>query len=365
MLDLCADSVSSHRQHLHSTLTLQEMSAFPNSRPIWISPAVIGQKHRSAIELAALQMPERPRLNPRAASFSAATEVPAASLHSTDASTTTEESVTGDGMASRIMSPYESPVSLVEADALNTPSIYAPNFETLEVLATQDPDFAECLSVVSKDWPSPGTEESTLHAKIWVSPLIAEYERWQAVKHNLTSMELIPRSPFVPTNFTQWLIHRAEVKEINAKDLTRKLANKEAEIQSEILKERVRAAFARKNFDDGRSGVTAQETIWAPWSRPTVRRPHASWPCYQEMKEEGDERNTSGFGRFPALPRIEANETVNYKYRNVIEATDLDRVWPLPPVLLISDIAEAPIIGSNGEGAEALLNRDLLAALDE
>lgn len=326
---------------------------------------MIGQKHKSAVELAALRMPDRPRLNPRAASFSATTEAPAASQHSADTSTTAEEYVTDDGMASQIVSPYESPVSPVGADALYTPSIYAPNFETLEVLATQDPEFAECLSVISKDWPSPGTEESTLHAKIWVSPLIAEYERWQAVKHNLTSMELIPRSPFVPTNFTQWLIHRAEVNEINAKELARKLANKEAEIQSEILKERVRAAFARKIFDDGRSGVTAQETIWAPWTRPTVRRPQASWPCYQEMKEEGDERNTSGFGRFPALPRIEANETVNYKYRNVIEATDLDRVWPLPPVLPISDNADGPIIGLNGEGTETLLNSDLLAALDE
>lgn len=273
--------------------------------------------------------------------------------------------MTGDGIASRVMSPYQSPVSPVGADALNTPSFYAPNFETLEVLATEDPDFAECLSVVSKDWPSPGTEESTLHAKIWVSPLIAEYERWQAVKHNLTSMELIPRSPFVPKNFTQWLIHRAEVNEMKAKDLTRTMAIKEAEFQSEILKERVRAAFARKNFDDGRSSVTAQETIWAPWSRPTLRRPFASWPCHQEMKEEGDERNTSGFGRFPALPRIAANETVNYKYRNVIEATDLDRVWPLPPVLPILDDAEGPLNGFNDEGEESLLNSDLLAALDE
>jgi len=326
---------------------------------------MIGQKHKSAVELAALRMPERPRLNPRAASFSAASELPAASQHSADASTTTEDFVTGDGVASRIMSPYESPVSPVEAGAPNTPSIYAPNFETLEALAAEDLDFAECLSVISKEWPSPGTEESTLHAKIWVSPLIAEYERWQVVKHNLVSMELIPRSPFVPTNFSQWLVHRAEVNEMNAKDLTKRMAKKEAEIQSEILRERVRAAFARKYFDDNRSGVTAQETIWAPWSRPTIRRPQASWPCYQEMKEEGDERNTSGFGRFPALPRIEANETVNYKYRNVIEATDLDRVWPLPPVLPMSDNAEGPLIGLHGEDAETLLNSDLLAALDE
>ena len=353
--------------HTFSTSqTPYKMSAFPDSKPVWISPAMIGQKRKSADELAALQMSERPRLNPRAASFSAATEPPAAEQHAVDASTTTEDIAMGDGVASRIMSPYDTPVMPVGAEALNTPSIYAPNFETLEALAAQDPDFAEHLSMVSKDWPSPGTEESGLYAKIWVSPLIAEYERWQVVKHNLKSMELIPRSPVVPTTFSEWLIHRAEMTEINAKDLGRKLANTKAEVELGQFRERVSAAFGGKAFNDGRSGVTSRETVWAPWSRPTMKRPQASWPCYQEMKEEGDERNTSGFGRFPALPRIAANETVNYKHRNVIDATDLDRVWPLPPVSPPPvENEEGILIGPNGEGAEALLDTDLLAALDE
>lgn len=327
---------------------------------------MIGQKYKSAEELPALQMSERPSLSPRAASFSGETEPRTPEQPTVQSSSTTEESVLEDGAASQLMSPDESPVLPVGAEAANTPSIYAPNLETLEAFAAQDPDFADCLSVMSKDWGSPTTDDSGLRAKVWVSPLIAEYERWQVVKYNLVSTELIPRSPFVPKTFSEWLIHRAEMSEINANDLSRKLANKEAEVASKKLRERVLAAFARMNLDDGRSGVLSQETVWAPWSRPTTRRPQASWPCYQEMKEEGDERNTSGFGRFPALPRIQANETVNYKHRNVIEATDFDRVWPRPPVS--PPPAENPEDSeavSGGVKPENLLSSDLLAALDD
>ena len=342
------------------------MSAFPDSKPIWISPAVIGQKRKSADELAVLQMPERPRLNPRAASFSAVTEPLTIERSTADASTIAGESIVGDGVTNQILSPYQSLVMPVGAEALHTPTFYAPNFETLEALAADDPDLADHFSVISRDWPSPGTEESSLYAKIWVSPFIAEYERWQSVKHNLKSMELIPRSPFVPTNFSEWLIHRAEMNVIHAQDLGRKLANKKAEVELGRFRERVTAALRGTTFDDGRSGVLSQETVWAPWSKPTVQRPQALWPCHQEMKEEGDERNTSGFGRFPALPRIEANETVNYKHRNVVEATTLDRVWPLPPVSPPpSDHERGISIGSNGEDAEMLLCSDLLSALDE
>ena len=342
------------------------MSAFPGSKIIWISPAVIGQKYKSAADLANLQMPERPRLNPRAASFSATAELPVTEYATEDGSTTPRETIIDEDPASQIASQYGSPVLPVSTEAPNTPTIYAPNFETLEALAIEDPDFAETLSVVSRDWPSPVTEDSSLHAKIWMSPLIAEYERWQNVKQSLQSMELIPRSPFVPTTFSEWLIHRAEMNEINAQELSKKLANREAEAEADRFRERVRAALNGKLFDDGRSGVLSQETVWAPWSRPTIQRPQASWPCHQEMKEEGDERNTSGFGRFPALPRIEANETVNYKHRNIVEATDLDSVWPLPPVSPpLSETEMETTKGSNGGGAETLLNSDLLAALDE
>lgn len=48
------------------------------------------------------------------------------------------------------------------------------------------------------------------------------------------------------------------------------------------------------------------------------------------MREEGDERHTSQFGRFLALPRNPGNETVTYKQRSVVRQHHFDRVWEVP-----------------------------------
>lgn len=343
---------------------------------------MIGQKQKSAVDLATLRMAERPRLNPRAASFSAGTEIAEVEHDDTDASSSTDDIAGSDVVPSATVSPNgdgegdsdEKTVLPVDAEE-DSPTVYAPNLETLERLSIDDPDLAETLSEVSKEWPSPTTDDSGCYAKIWVSPLISEYERWQIVKQNLTSIELIPRSPFVPKTFSEWLLHRAEMTDFEAKELGKRLVNKEAEVELGRFRERVRAALGFKSFENertfddepsaGRGAVLAQETIWSPWSRSTSTRPQADWPCQQEMKEEGDERNTSGFGRFPALPRIQANETVNYKHRNVIDATDLDSVWPLPPASPLLAEDEEAVASPDGDDPETLLHSDLLAALNE
>ena len=78
------------------------------------------------------------------------------------------------------------------------------------------------------------------------------------------------------------------------------------------------------------------------------------------MKEEGDERNTSGFGRFPALPRVSGNETVNYKHKRVIKLSPLDTVWP-PPIPLVY---QEPTEELDDDYARMLVGKDLAAALD-
>ncbi|KAL8687092.1 MAG: hypothetical protein Q9224_005255 [Gallowayella concinna] len=72
------------------------------------------------------------------------------------------------------------------------------------------------------------------------------------------------------------------------------------------------------------------ETIWCPWDEATENHPQAPWPAKEEMREEGDERHTSQFGRFLALPRNPGNETVTYKQRSVVRQHHLDRVWDVP-----------------------------------
>ncbi|MCJ1464145.1 hypothetical protein MMC07_002758 [Pseudocyphellaria aurata] len=161
---------------------------------------------------------------------------------------------------------------------------------------------------------------------------MAEQEKFAIVMENLTRMEFIPRSPFVPTNLSEWLAHRVAFAEDTRRREMRKLANREAAHESGVVTGRVRIGpvFGGKQFRDNRSPVLAMESVWSPWYQPTDVYPQAPWPSPEEMKEEGDERNTSGFGRFPALPRVPGNETVAWKQKNIITPYPCDEVWALP-----------------------------------
>lgn len=161
---------------------------------------------------------------------------------------------------------------------------------------------------------------------------MAEQEKFVVVMENLTRTEFIPRSPFVPTNLSEWLAHRVAFAEDMRREEMQKLASREAAHESVLGSGRVRIgpAFGGKRFRDNRSPVLAMGSIWSPWYQPTAAHPQALWPSLEEMKEEGDERNTSGFGRFPPLPRVPGNETVVWKQKNMITQFPFDKVWELP-----------------------------------
>ena len=188
---------------------------------------------------------------------------------------------------------------------------------------------------------------------------MAEQEKFAIVLDNLTRMEFIPRSPFVPRTMGEWLAHRVAFAEDVRKEEAAKLANMQAKSGSSFSSGRVRIgpAFGGKQFRDNRSPVLALQTIWTPWYEPTEQYPQAPWPSAEEMKEEGDERNTSGFGRFPALPRVPGNETVVWKQKNVITPYPFDKVWELPKLE-----KEKP---TYDEGyMEEIIGKDLLEKLD-
>ena len=200
---------------------------------------------------------------------------------------------------------------------------------------------------------------SHTNSKSWVAPKMAEQEKFAVVLENLTRMEFIPRSPFVPRTMNEWLAHRVALAEDTRKTEMRKLADKEAAYGSGPGSGRVRIgpAFGGKQFHDNRSPVLAMETIWSPWYQPTEEHPQAMWPSLEEMKEEGDERNTSGFGRFPALPRVPGNETVVWKQKNVITPYPFDRVWDLPKLETEEKI-------NDEQAMEEMIGEDLLQSLD-
>lgn len=171
-------------------------------------------------------------------------------------------------------------------------------------------------------------------SKTWVAPKMVEQEKFDVARNNLEKMEFIPRSPFVPKTMDEWLAHRIAFAEDAKQEELKRLSDKQAASgpTSTGGKVRVVPPFVGKRFRDNRGTVLALQSTWAPWYEPTEKHPQAPWPSPEEMKEEGDERNTSGFGRFPPLPRVPGNETVVWKQKNMIVPHPFDGVWRLPKI---------------------------------
>lgn len=166
----------------------------------------------------------------------------------------------------------------------------------------------------------------------WVSEGQKEHERWMETENNLCHMELIPRSPFVPHNYEQWLEHRHGRLDDKRQDVIRAASLKARTSKSG---EKIAPAFGGKTFEDGGGAVLNKQTIFHEPFQPNKMRPPrevADWPCREEMREEGDERNTSRFGRFLGLPRAPPDNQGNphWKARKRLESTDMDDMWSLP-----------------------------------
>jgi hypothetical protein len=142
------------------------------------------------------------------------------------------------------------------------------------------------------------------------------------------------RSKCIPTTYHEYLEHRVLFQKDRQAEQARKLAELEASSQRSHpglpppgIKMKILPAFRGKVFNDNRSGVLAMSSIWCPWWKETGQHPQALWPCPEEMKEEGDERMTSGFRRFPAMPRLPGNATVTYKQKSPLKPEKFDKVW--------------------------------------
>ena len=170
------------------------------------------------------------------------------------------------------------------------------------------------------------------NSKTWVNPQIKEHEKWQQIERNMKRM--FHRSKCIPTTYHEYLEHRVLFQKDRQAEQARKLAELEASSQRSHpglpppgIKMKILPAFRGKVFNDNRSGVLAMSSIWCPWWKETGQHPQALWPCPEEMKEEGDERMTSGFRRFPAMPRLPGNATVTYKQKSPLKPEKFDKVW--------------------------------------
>lgn len=200
-------------------------------------------------------------------------------------------------------------------------------------------------------------DPSYSNSRTWVSPRIREKDEWKRIDNGLHAMNLNhpDHSPFVPKSFDEYLQHKADFLNDRKREMLEKY--QERYLAAIATDNHVGPAFGGKHFDDGRSAVLGAETVWCPWDGPTKKHPQAPWPHQEEMREEGDERHTSQFGRFMALPRNPGNETVTYKQRSPVKQHHLDRVWEIPNPDDIGEWVEE-------QEMEGLLGGSLLRELD-
>lgn len=78
---------------------------------------------------------------------------------------------------------------------------------------------------------------------------------------------------------------------------------------------------------------------------------------------EGDQRHTSHFTRFPALPRVPAENHVHFGQRHVLPQLPLDRVWPLPTAETVAAFKERET-NREQKKQECMIEQSLLSAID-
>lgn len=298
-----------------------------------------------------------------------------------------------------------SPAELVQSAPSTAPLRLATLHATpgIEVSATTAPSQTAFSAAFQATQSQPFHSASHTQSLTWKRPTDAgvenrsvnpEFTKWTKVEQDLLRMGLIKRVPgkpdsgsfVVPHTFEQWLEFRAGRAEDALAENAAKIRQRNCEAEAaEKLRRmhsidnthgyltstygpgkrvKVELAMGGKNYSDGRGAVLAHPSNWSPWYQPTEGRPEAPWPCPEEMKEEGDERHTSAFGRFPALPRAPGNPTVVWKVKPVIPALPFDDVWRLPNKDTWAELYSQKQQDNDKDFMEGLIGQSLLNAID-
>lgn len=214
----------------------------------------------------------------------------------------------------------------------------------------------------------PPAAASHTNSRTWNSDFTVQKKEWQRVEESLGRMNLL-RSSVVPKTMRDWLAHQRDRANAKMEWEQRKLEDMNRSLRDPRLPPggrpvKIRPAFRGRAFEHKNySSVLVCSSVWAHMYEPPAERPDPLWPCAEEMKEEGDERNTSGFRRFPALPRVPGNDTVQYKLKAIQAFLPFDAIWKRPT----KESAEAANEKSSPEEIEKMegyLGRSLIDALD-
>lgn len=187
----------------------------------------------------------------------------------------------------------------------------------------------------------------------WVSDDTRERDNFRRMRLNIA--HIAPNSPFVPADIKGWLMHRVEAMRDNIEKMDRAITLRRTE-QASLCKVNIGTALDGRQFGDFRSTILAQTTIWRPDEVNNPSRPQAPWPDSSERKHEGYQRVRSGYSRFPPLPRVPGNPTVNWKQRSPIAAYEFDQFGR--PVILQDATME------NDPNMESRIGESLLREID-
>jgi len=162
---------------------------------------------------------------------------------------------------------------------------------------------------------------------------------------NEAKRKLCPKSPFFIDNFNDLAKHKKDWKE--GEERRAQLSMQEALKQEKIDKQRadlelppvevapIGEAFGGTFLTGNRSAVLLHHTIFCPdWRKD--KEAIAPWPSKHEIEYEGDGRIATDklHRRFPPLPRVDGNETVNWQHRALVPPYALeDFYYPLPDEL--------------------------------
>lgn len=218
----------------------------------------------------------------------------------------------------------------------------------------------------------------------WIAPKVKQQEKLR--RFNFAREKVCKKSFAWPLDYDL-----DEHKKAYAQDLRKLNVRKEARLIKEKSERELQSlpaiphpveakpAMNGKKFNNNRSTVMSQETVFA-LEFETYRKDDfhseekdtpkevADWPCRDEAKYEGDDRISTDrlHGRFPGLPRVSANNTVNWMQRTIIPQYPLDNFYVKPTeheVFWRHNIVDE--IEIDNEEGRKLIGNELMELLNE
>ena len=136
----------------------------------------------------------------------------------------------------------------------------------------------------------------------------------------------------VPRTYEEWMQHQSEVKQMEIEEMKRNIKIKQdlRKAGPDARTPFVSAFAAGSKFEDGRSAVLSQMSIWTAITG-SLDHVRISWPKLDELRLHGDSRENgkTRCGRFLPPPCLPAQQHIAIEERALVKSNPLDQIGPL------------------------------------